>query len=180
MKKILNTVTIIFISYSFTSCVNDSGKNSSNTKETPQIVSPQSVDGNFDSDIKRPTFTGIAKLYNTTLNPENEQISINSISMSKLECNDENYKLCDEILSYFNNSTEFNYVSQEEFATSDNKRKNVSRIKGIFNSGDKKVDATLYFSIHENDFKGDIIINTPSEIVSTKEKIISIAIKGKK
>jgi len=180
MKKTLNIITIIFISCSFTSCVNDSEKNSTNTKETPQIISPQTVDGTFNSDIKRPTFTGLATSYNTISNPENEQISIKSITMSKLECNDENVNLCDELLSYFNNSTEFNFLAEEEFATSDNNRKNVFRIKGSFNSGDKKVNATLYFSVHENDFKGDMIINTPSEIINTKEKIISIAVKGKK
>ena len=166
MKKTLNIITIIFISCSFTSCVNDSEKNSSNTKEEPQIISPQSVDGSFDSDIKRPTFTCIATSYNTISNPDNEQTSVNSITMSKLGCNDENVKLCDELLRYFNNSTEFNFSAEEEFATPDNNRKNVFRIKGSFNSGDKKVNATLYFTTHENDFKGDIIINTPSEIIS--------------
>ena len=68
--------------------------------------------------------------------------------MSKLGCNDENVKLCDELLRYFNNSTEFNFSAEEEFATPDNNRKNVFRIKGSFNSGDKKVNFNiiLYYS----------------------------------
>ena len=43
-------------------------------RKTPQIISPQSVDGSFDSDIKRPTFTCIATSYNTISNPDNEQL----------------------------------------------------------------------------------------------------------
>ena len=66
--------------------------------------------------------------------------------MSKLECNDENVKLCDELLSYFNNSTEFNFSAEEEFY-SDNNRKNVFCIKGSFNREQKsECNIILYYS----------------------------------
>jgi len=123
----------------------------------------------------------IANSYTTNLIPDTEQISINQITISnKLDCNSENTNLCDELLAFFKNATEFNFLANEEFAKVVDGKKNIYIIKGNFSGGDKKVNASLFYSVHENYFKGDIIIDTPSEFTSTRDRSISISIKGKK
>ena len=68
---------------------------------------------------------------------------------------------------------------KEEFKA-DERKKNVYIIKGNFSGGDRKVNATFLYSVHENYFKGNIIIDTPTEFSSTRDKSISFSVKVKK
>ena len=182
MKNFFYILISIFLTITIISCDGNSDEKSSSTeKKVKEISVHNEVEGTYDSKKNRPTFSSIANSYTTNLIPDTEQISINQITISnKLDCNSENTNLCDELLAFFKNATEFNFLANEEFGKVVEGKKNVYIIKGNFSGGDKKVNATLFYSVHENYFKGDIIIDTPSEFNSTKDRSISISVKGKK
>ena len=182
MKKLLNILASIFITITIVSCVENSEEKSPPTESSVKEISVHNeVEGTFDSKINRPTFSSIASSYTTNLIPDTEEISINQITISnKLVCSSENTNLCDELLEFFKNATNFNFLAKEEFAKLVEGKKNVYIIKGNFSGGDRKVNATLFYSVHKNYFKGDIIIDTPSKFTSTRDKSISISVKGKK
>ena len=181
MKNLFNTLVSIFFTLTIISCVENSGMKSSPSESNVKEISVHNeVEGTFDTK-NRPTFSSIASSYTTNLMPDTEQISINQITISnKLDCSSENTNLCDELLLFFKNATSFNFIAKEEFAEVYEGKKNVYIIKGNFSGGDRKVNASLLYSVHENYFKGDIIIDTPSEFTSTRDRSISISVKGKK
>ena len=180
MKNLFYILISIFLTITIISCASNSEEKAPATETKVKEISVHNeVEGTYESN--RPTFSSIASSYTTNLNPDNEQISINQIIISnKLDCNSENTNVCDELLLFFKNATEFNFQAKEEFAKVDEGKKNVYIIKGNFSGGDRKVNATLHYSIHDNYFKGNIIIDTPTDISSTKDKSISISVKGKK
>lgn len=180
MKKLLNILVSIFVSITIISCAGNSEEKSSSTEtQVKEISVLNEVEGTYESN--RPTFSSIASSYTTNLIPDTEQISINQITISnKLDCNSENTNLCEELLAFFKNATDFNFLAKEEFAKVDEGKKNVYIIKGNFSGGDRKVNATLLYSVNDSYFKGNIIIDTPTEFSSTRDKSISISVKGKK
>ena len=180
MKNLFYNLINIFLTITIISCAGNSEKKSSSTEIPVKEISVHNeVEGTYESN--RPTFSSIASSYTTNLIPDTEQVSINQITISnKLDCNSENTNLCDELLAFFKNATEFNFLAKEEFAKVDEGKKNVYIIKGNFSGGDRKVNATFLYSVHANYFKGNIIIDTPTEFSSTRDKIISISVKGKK
>ena len=178
--KNLFYILSIFLTITIISCAgNSEEKHSSTETQVKEISVHNEVKGTYESNL--PAFSSIASSYTTNLIPDTEQISINQITISnKLDCNSKNTNLCDELLAFFKNASEFNFLAKEEFAKVDEGKKKAYIIKGNFSGGDRKVNATLLYSVHENYFKGNIIIDTPTEFSSTRDKSISISVKGKK
>ena len=58
-------------------------------------------------------------------------------------------------------------------------KKNIYIIKGNFSGGDRKVNATLYYTTDENYFKGNIIIDTPTDFTSTRDRRLVFLLKVK-
>ena len=178
MKKILNVLILIFLFCSFTSCVDNSEKESSNIDKNQESQSSNEFNVKYEYELD-PLFATVAVSYNIETNIENNQNFINEITTSKLGFNSKNTKLSDEILLFFNDAKEFNFIATEEFPTLDKDRKNVFMIKGKFSGGKKNVDATLYYNIKGENFKGEIIFNNPTDTDTEKEEIV-IMLKGKK
>lgn len=181
MKNLFNILGSIFLASTIVSCGGNSeeSKLDSTTKEVKEI-SVHTVEGSFDSEIIRPTFTSVVDSYTTNRIPDSELVGINNIKITdKIECNAENTDVCDEFIKFFNSATEYNFIATEEFASPLKERDRVLKIKGNLIAGDRKVNATLFYTAHEFDFKGDIIIDTPTDFTSTREKSLSIAVKGK-
>lgn len=181
MKNLFNVLGTIFIASTIVSCSGDSEKTKSEiTQSEVNEISVHKIDGTYDSEIIRPTFNSIASSYTTNRIPDSELIGINNITITdKIICNAENANICDEFFKYFNSSTKFSFLAEEEYANQVEGRKNILKIKGIFIGGEKKVNATLCYTANELDFKGDIIIETPNEFTNTREERISISVKGK-
>ena len=181
MKNLFNVLGSIFIASTIVSCSGDSEETKSEiTKNEVNEISVHEIDGTYDSEISRPTFTSVVSSYTTNRIPDSELIGINNITITdKIICNAENSDICDEFIKFFNSSIEYNFIAEEEYAHLVEGRKNILKIKGILIGGERKVNATLSYTANELDFKGDIIIDTPTEFTSTREKTLSIAVKGK-
>jgi len=174
MKNILCLALAIF---TLVSCGENTEEKVIN-KEVNEI-SVHQVEGTFDTEIKRPTFTAVASSYTTNRVPDSELIGITNVTITeKLNCNAENERVCEELNKYFD-SSEFIFISSEEHASIVEGRKNVLKIKGTLKYGEKQINATFFFTAHEFDFKGNIIIKTPTEFTSTRESTLSISVKGK-
>ena len=167
---------VVVIAALLVSCM----ENPKDTKKSPTLIPLKEVKGTFDSEIKKPTFVSIASSFKTTRIPEQDFEAITSIVIEDLTCQVEDTTFCDEFTNFFNNSLQYSFVALEEYAEIVEGRKNVFRIKGDLVSGEKKVSAILFFTVFEDWFKGNIIIETPAELTIAKQGIVTIAVKGKK
>jgi len=181
MKNLFNVLGSIFIASTIVSCSGDSEETKSEiTKNEVKEISVHKIDGTYDSEIIRHTFSSIASSYTTNRIPDSEHIGINNITITeKIICNAVNSNICDEFFKFFNNATEYNFIAKEEYAQVVEGRKNILKIKGVLIGGESKANATLLYTADGFHFKGDIIIDTPTEFTSTREKILSIAVKGR-
>ena len=102
MKNLFNVLGSIFIASTIVSCSGDSEETKSEiTKNEVNEISVHEIDGTYDSEISRPTFTSVVSSYTTNRIPDSKLIGINNITITdKIICNAENSNICDEFITF--------------------------------------------------------------------------------
>jgi len=182
MKKLLNILGALLLSITIISCINETKETTGNEQQENTLVENRGI---IEILKQKTTISGKAESFETTQDPSNDAMSINTIILSAddLNCIAET-KLCEELTTFIGGQ-KLVFNSSEEYARIEGESPEYRLMqKGVININNTPYSGILYYTGEENDgvglrFHGKFVFKLP-EVKALKGESVILELKGKR
>ena len=181
MKNLFKISGALLLSITIISCSNETKETTGNEQQENTLVENRAI---IEILKQKTTITGKAESFETTLDPSNEAMSINTIILlaDAVDCINET-KLCEELTNFIG-AEKLVFNSSEEYSTIEKESPEYRLMqKGNIEINGNPYIGILYYNAKEDDggywFHGKLVFKLP-EVKSLKGESVILELKGRK